>query len=142
MDTWCEGCNFHTFPYKAQLPINTGNGYPTKTFRTEDDVWYVVDLLIEEVKNMNEQEGKSFDVAKAVSQQLPFFSCKNIIHNPDFQKDIARYMYCKEFGVSPYKDEFGKHPNKWILKSQIIKSAFHKLEQMHYDKINKKSKVN
>ena len=90
---------------------------------------------------MNEQEGKSFDVAKAVSQQLPFFSCKNIVYSPEFQKDIAKYMYCKEFGVSPHQGEFGSHPNRWVLKSQIIKSAFHKLEQVHYDKLKKNSKA-
>ncbi len=141
MDTWCEGCNFHSFPYKAQIPVKINGQYPEKTFKTEDDIWHIVDLLVKEVKDMNKLKGNSFDIAKSVSQQLPFFCCKNSIQNVQCQKDIARYMYCKDFGVSPYKGDFNKHPSKWILKSQIIKSAFNKLEQMEYEKINKNSKV-
>lgn len=89
---------------------------------------------------MNRLEGKSFDIAKAVSQQLPFFCCKNKLYNHEYQKDISRYMYCKEFGVSPYKGDFSSHPSKWILKSQVIKSSFNKLEQMEYDKIKRNTK--
>lgn len=90
---------------------------------------------------MNKLEGKGFDIAKAVSQQLPFFCCKSKLHDIEYQKDISRYMYCKEFGVSPYEGHFSSHPSKWILKSQIIKSSFNKLEQMEYDKIKRNTKA-
>ena len=90
---------------------------------------------------MNKAEGKSFDTAKAVSSQIAFFCCPNKLYNPEYQQDISKYMYCKEFGVSPYEGSYNNHPHKWILKSQVIKSSFHKLEQMVYDKIKSNTKV-
>ena len=141
MNTWCEGCNFHNYPYSAQVPINIDGKYSTKTFKTNEDVWDVIKLLIKEVEDMNKSEGKSFDTVKAVSQQLPFFCCPNKLHDPEYQRDISKYMYCKEFGVSPHKGEFSSHPHKWVLKSQIIKSSFHKLEQMEHDKIKRNTKA-
>ena len=39
------------------------------------DVWDVVDLLIEEVKHFN-NEGKSFDVSRSINAQLPFLLAK------------------------------------------------------------------
>ena len=70
---------------------------------------------------MNEEKGKSFDVAKSTMAQLPFFSCRNIILDDKAQKDIAKYLYCNDFGISPYKGSYGDQPKKWIDKSFIIK---------------------
>jgi len=70
---------------------------------------------------MNEKEGKSFDVAKSTMAQLPFFSCKNIVLNEKSQKDIAKYIYCNDFNVQPYKGSYGEQPKIWIEKSFIIK---------------------
>ena len=89
---------------------------------------------------MNKIKGNDFDVAKAISKQIPFFSCYGIFYNQGYQKDIARYMYCKDFGISPYKGSYPDQPYKWIVKSQIIKASFSKLEDMEYAKIKKGSK--
>ena len=47
-------------------------------------------------------KGNEFDIAKSVNSQLPFFSCRNKILKNEYQKDIQRYIYCKEFGVPAY----------------------------------------
>ena len=70
---------------------------------------------------MNEKEGKSFDVAKSTMAQLPFFSCKNMVLDEKSQKDIAKYIYCNDFNVQPYKGSYGEQPKIWIEKSFIIK---------------------
>jgi hypothetical protein len=77
---------------------------------------------------MNEKEGKSFDVAKSIMAQLPFFSCKNIVLDNEAQKDIAKYIYCSDFGISPYKGSYGEQPKKWIDKSFLIKKMINSQE--------------
>jgi len=99
----------------------------TRTFTSKDDVLEIVDLLIEEAEDLN-SKGQSFDIAKSVSSQIPFFACKNALLDRECQRDIQRYVYCKEFGVSPYEGDYSKHPAKWIDKSFIIKNAFAKME--------------
>ena len=81
----------------------------------------MVDLLIEETRNINEMKGKGFDIPKSIMAQLPFFSCKNIVLNEKAQKDIARYIYCSDFGISPYQGSYGNQPARWIEKSFLLK---------------------
>ncbi len=102
-----------------------------------DDVWTVVDLLVEEVKKFN-SEGKSFDVGKSVNAQLPFFTCKNLFHSSENQKDIQRYIYCQDFNTQPYSGSYGEQPFKWIEKSFIIKSALAKLNKDKIEDVRSK----
>lgn len=95
--------------------------YPVWTFTSDEDVWNVIDLLIEETKEAN-REGKNFNIAESVMAQLPFFACNNLILNKDAQKDISRYIYSKDFGISPYKGSYGEQPQLWIEKTFIIKN--------------------
>ena len=48
------------------------SGNRNKVFTCKEDVWEIIDLLIEETKEANEK-GKEFDIAKSVNAQLPFF---------------------------------------------------------------------
>ena len=142
MDNWCEGgddCKFHDFPYKAQIPILIDGKRETRVFRCNEDVQDVIKLLIQETKEFN-KEGKSFDVGMSVSKQLPFFSCMNVIYDKDVQKDIEKYVYCKEFGISPYPGSFGKQPKRWVDRMFMIKRALAKKEQAMIDKNNKEVK--
>ena len=52
--------------------------------------------------------------------QLPFFACTNTIINDNAQKDIARFMYARQFKISPYKGSYGDQPSKWIEKSFLL----------------------
>ena len=52
--------------------------------------------------------------------QLPFFSCKNIILDEDAQKDISRFMYARQFKISPYRGSYGEQPKKWVEKSFML----------------------
>ena len=73
--------------------------------------------------------GKEFDIVQSVNAQIPFFACRNILYTKEAQEDIQRYLYCKEFGVSPYEGDYSKHPAKWIDKAFIIKKAIAKQER-------------
>ena len=136
MDNWCKGCSFHEFPYEAQVPVLIDGKRERRTFTCEEDVHDVIKLLIKETEEFN-NGGKRFDVALSVSKQLPFFSCMNILYNQEAQKDIEKYVYCKEFGISPYPGSFGGQPNRWIDRMFIIKRAFAKKEQSMINKQNK-----
>jgi len=104
-----------------------------REFTCDEDVWEIIDLLIEETKEANLQ-GKQFDIARSIYTQLPFFACRNIIYSKECQRDIQKYIYCKEFGVSPCEGSFKRHPSKWIEKSFIIKNALAKKENAQIEK--------
>ena len=88
----------------------------------------------------NNTKGKEFDVSQSVNAQLPFFTCRNYLIDSDIQKDIQRYIYCKEMGVPPYSGSFGEQPYKWIQRFFSIKSAFAKSEASQVEKMKKKAK--
>ena len=125
----CEGCRFHEFPYKAKPPIS---GYGEQVFECKEDIYDVIQLLIDECKGWN-QKGKTFDIAASVSKQLAFFSCSNIILGKEFQKDIQRYVFCNETGTPAYSGSFGEQPTKWLQKYFILKQAFAQKEKAQID---------
>jgi len=110
---------YHKYPYKAQIPIAINGKYETRNFLSNDDVWKVIHLLIDETKNQIEK-GSNLHIAESVMAQLPFFSCPNIILSEEAQKDISRFMYSKQFNISPYKGSYGEQPKKWVEKSFLI----------------------
>jgi len=110
---------YHTYPYKAQIPVVIDGKYETRTFTSKDDVWKVIDLIIAETKEEN-QKGSSFNIASSVMAQLPFFTCTNIMLKEDAQRDISRFMYVRQFNVSAYKGSYGDQPKKWIEKSFLL----------------------
>ena len=87
----------------------------------------------------NNAKGNEFDIAQSINAQLPFFTCANNMFDMSIQKDIQRYIYCKELGVSPYKGSYGEQPFRWVEKFFYIKSAFAKKESMQIDKSNMKA---
>lgn len=112
---------YHTYPYKAQIPILIDGKYQTRMFTSNDDVEEIMELLVDEVKE-NNAKGSSFNIAESVVKQLPFFACPNVLLNSQAQKDISRYVYSQQFGISPYKGTYGEQPQKWVEKSFLIKS--------------------
>ena len=138
MDNWCEGCDFHNYPYEAQVPIS---GEANRVFTCDEDIWNVIELLIAETKETNETMGKSFDIASSVSQQLPFFSCMNIMLDRQAQKDVSQYLYCKEFGVVPFLGDYGQQPQRWISKVNIIKTAMSKREERMQKKAQREAEI-
>ena len=138
MDNWCEGCNFHIYPYEAQVPIF---GEANRVFTCDKDIWDVIKLLIAETKETNKTMGKSFDIPSSISQQLPFFSCMNIILDRQAQRDVSQYLYCKEFGVIPFKGDYGMQPQRWINKVNIIKIAMGKREERMQKKAQREAEI-
>ena len=110
----------------------------TRTFTCKEDVWEVIDLIIEEAKESNEEQGTSFDIAESVVSQLPFFGCKNIMFDASVQKDIERYIYCEKFGVQPYKGSYNEQPAKWVRRSFSIRNAIAKKEKRDINASTKK----
>lgn len=113
---------YHTYPYKAQIPILIDGKYETRMFTSNDDVEVIMELLVDEVKE-NNAKGSSFNIAESVVKQLPFFACPNVLLNSQAQKDISRYVYSQQFGISPYKGTYGEQPYKWVEKSFLIKKV-------------------
>jgi len=113
---------YHTYPYKAQIPILIDGKYQTRMFTSNDDVEAIIELLVDEVKE-NNAKGSSFNIAESVVKQLPFFACPNVLLNSQAQKDISRYVYSQQFGISPYKGTYGEQPYKWVEKSFLIKKV-------------------
>lgn len=105
-----------------------------RTFEGEDDVWDAIELIINETKELNAQQGgMDFDIAKSVNAQLAYFCCTNSIRSNNIQKDIERYVYCEQFGISPYPGSYGDQPAKWVDKAFIIKGAFAKKQKEQID---------
>jgi hypothetical protein len=113
---------YHTYPYKAQIPILIDGKYETRMFTSNEDVKAIMELLVDEVKE-NNAKGSSFNIAESVVKQLPFFACPNVLLNSQAQKDISRYVYSQQFGISPYKGTYGEQPYKWVEKSFLIKKV-------------------
>jgi len=113
---------YHTYPYKAQIPILIDGKYQTRTFTSKGDIEAIIELLIDEVKQTNKQGG-NFNIAESIVKQLPFFACTNVLLDKQSQKDISRYVYSESFGISPYKGSYGEQPSKWVEKSFLIKSV-------------------
>tara|TARA_R100000664_G_scaffold25851_1_gene35906 strand:+ start:5382 stop:5765 length:384 start_codon:yes stop_codon:yes gene_type:complete len=113
---------YHTYPYKAQIPILIEGKYETRVFTSKSDVESVIELLIDEVKQTN-KKGSNFNIAQSVVKQLPFFACPNALLDSQSQKDISRYIYSQQFGINPHKGTYGEQPSKWIEKSFLIKNA-------------------
>ena len=38
------------------------------------------------------------------------------------QQDISRFMYARQFKISPYKGSYGDQPKKWVEKSFLLTS--------------------
>lgn len=110
---------YHEYPYKAQIPILIEGKYETRTFTSNDEVWDVIRLLIDETKE-NIKQGSNLHIAESVMAQLPFFACGNIMIDQNTQKDIARFMYSRQFNISPHKGSYGEQPKKWIEKSFLL----------------------
>ena len=90
--------------------------------------------MIKETTSLNEETKKDFDIVSTIKAQLPWFACSKAIYCPKLQRDIERYVYCKEFGVQPYPGSFEEQPDDWVHKVFIIKSAINKKEKEVYAK--------
>ncbi len=114
------------------MPICIDGKYEIRIFKCAEDVWEVIDLLINEAKEYNEK-GKAFDIGKSVNAQLPFFCCRNIIQSKELQKDVERYIYSEQFGIPPYNGSYGEQPAKWVDKAFIIKNTLAKKQKDQID---------
>ena len=111
--------------------------YITKEFCSDEDVWAVIDLIIEETNTVNKEQEKSYDIANSVSAQIPFFACINKLLNQNAQNDIARYIYCEKFKVPAYKGSYGNQPYKWVQKTNLIAMAINRKQNSEIKKAEK-----
>ena len=99
-----------------------------------DDIWYVIDLLKEEVKEHNDTNKKQFTLHQAIKSHLPFFACSNHFLTKENQRVIQRYTYCQKMNVSPFEGSFGKHPKKWIDKCNIVEKMLNYIQSEQNNK--------
>ena len=133
----CGGCSYESYPYKAQLPVMIDGKRPIWEFKSDEDVWKVIDLIIEETKEFNEKSNEDFDIGNSVYSQLPFFGCRNVLFSKEIQKDIERYLYCEKFNIPPFKGHYGEQPCLWVEKTFLIRKYMAKLESKQLDKAKK-----
>ena len=100
------------------------------SFNSKDDVWSAVDLLVDDALSNNTSKN---NVTSAIIDQLPFFTCNNHFFSDSIRKDIERYIYCEQFGISPYQGSYGEQPAKWVDKAFIIKNALAKKQKDQID---------
>ena len=110
---------YHEYPYKAQIPILIDGKYETRTLTSDDEVWDIIRLLIDETQE-HINEGSNLHIAESVMAQLPFFTCTNMVMDHQSQQDIARFMYARQFKISPYSGSYGEQPKKWVEKSFLL----------------------
>ena len=94
-----------------------------------DNVWAVADLIIEETNQINQSQGKSFDVSESLVAQIPFFACTNSFMDINLNENIERYTYCEKFNIPPYKGCYDNQPAKWVRRAFAIRKAFAKKEK-------------
>ena len=99
-------------------------------FEDSKDVWDYIDELIKESKT----RGSQFNLLQDIYEQLPFFVCLNVFLDKKYQKDISKYLYCRETGVPPHKGDYGDQPSLWLEKYYIIKNAIDIRDNMIRDK--------
>tara|TARA_B100001939_G_scaffold300285_1_gene276150 strand:+ start:274 stop:687 length:414 start_codon:yes stop_codon:yes gene_type:complete len=126
IDGWCEGCRYSTFPYQAKLPLKKNNS--VHTFTSMDDVWYVINLLKEELEEHNKTSNKKFELHQTIKSHIPFFTCQNHFLDRQYQRDIQRYIYCTKMKVSPFEGSYGNHPKKWIDKCNVIEKMLNYIQ--------------
>jgi len=129
----CQGCQYEEYPYEAQIPVVVNGSRPVWKFESDEDVWKVIDLIIEEINESN-SKGNEFDIVPSIQAQLPFFTCSNAVHSKKDQKDIQRYLYCEKFNIPAYKGSYGEQPCLWVDKAFVIRNAFAKLEKKQINK--------
>tara|TARA_R110000824_G_scaffold97398_4_gene232803 strand:- start:2728 stop:3159 length:432 start_codon:yes stop_codon:yes gene_type:complete len=137
----CGGCQYCDFPYEAQLPVRTEKGYEKRTFKDIDDIWAVIDLIVQETITFNKEQGKDFDITKSISAQLPFFACLNKIRDEKYLKLLNKYVYCTETNTPAYSGSYGEQPARWVQYFFIIKNALAKREQKMHDKARREAKT-
>ncbi|QDP49161.1 MAG: hypothetical protein Unbinned2990contig1002_8 [Prokaryotic dsDNA virus sp.] len=122
----------------ATPPIAVNGKRISLSFNSDEDVWKIIHKLIEEAKEMNKL-GKSFDIGASLLKQIPFFACKNVLLSKEYQSDISKYLYCKNFGIKPYEGSYKEQPSRWVSKTFIIKNALIKrdnmLQKQHMNKV-------
>ena len=134
----CGGCPYESYPYEAQLPVMINGKREIWEFKSDEDVWKVINLIIEEVKEFNETGGKSFDISESVVSQMPFFACRNRLFDKGIQKDVQRYLYCEKFNVPPYEGGYNNQPCLWVEKAFLIRKYLAKLESREIKKAKDK----
>ena len=94
-----------------------------------DDIWEVVDLIVDETTQVNQEQGKSFDIVESLVAQIPFFACPNSFMDIGLNADIERYTYCEKFNTPPYEGSYNNQPAKWVRRAFAIRKAFAKKEK-------------
>ena len=134
IDSSCEGCNYHEYPYEFQN-ILINDTEPIIIINDDDDLWDYIWKLKEESEAIS-KSGNLLDILNNIYEQLPFFVCNNKILDKECQKDISKYVYCNDTKTPPYSGSYQDTPSMWIEKYYRIKNAMMLREKKLKEGIN------
>jgi hypothetical protein len=97
----------YTYPYTAQNP-DTGK---IITIRNRDDYYEIVE---------------QFKINRFIYAEL-VGDIRELI-DEKAQQDLQRFIYSKNWGLSPYPGSFDDQPAAWVDKVQIIQRAINEAE--------------
>jgi len=101
--------------------------------KTKEDIWdYIYELWLE-AKDYT--KGDRQKTLIAVFEQLPFFCYNGNLLDEDLQKDIEKYMYCKDTNTPVYNGCYGETPKIWIQKHYAIKNALSARDAIYKNKL-------
>lgn len=141
MSTSCGGCRYCNFPYRAKPPVKVNGKYKEKLFKSKEDVWSVIDLLLQETEDLNKIRGNDYDPVSNLVSQIPFFTCYNHVVEPEYFKLVNKYVYCIETSTPAHPGSYGEQPASWIRQFFLIKNAFAKKEKQMHDKVKREAKI-
>ena len=121
-------------------PIATDGKREVVEFKSVEDVWDIIYLLLEEIDENNDN-GASFDIDKSLVAQLPFFTCSTHFYTKQISRDIERYTYCVDTNTPAYPGSYGDQPADWVMKHTIMKNIFAKKESMTIENHKKQAKA-
>ena len=93
--------------------------------------------LIEDIKRINEETDKAFDVFTSVNAYIPHFTCTNHFLDQKHQDDINRFVFSKEYSIQPYSGCYGDFPKKWMEKVNVISKTIEDVKASERKKLTK-----
>ena len=119
--------------------IREGKVYPKVRFESIDDVYEYIEKVRQDYFLISNSKSHIKSIFHAYSF-LNHFCCPYLLLDRDSQKDITKYMYCKETNTPPYKGSYEDLPSIWIEKYYLLRGLQNHKENMEAEKQRAKLK--
>ena len=116
-----DGC--HVFP---QYPDAVDVAYPA----------LILELTSSGLFDRFMGEKLTFDGVTKTGELVGLMYLVHLIVDKDAQKDIGRFIYSRDYSISPYKGSYGEQPSKWVEKSFLMKNLIERKKSNAIKKVN------